>query len=127
MARETVFLSVEEMLESHRQLIERFGGAGGVRDPGLLESALARPRSGYYASLSEQAAALLQSLAGNHAFVDGNKRISFAAAAVFLRMNGYALVVDADEAERFLVDDVIVGRVDVAAIAEWMERFMVAR
>ena len=106
MARETVFLSVEEMLELHRQLIERFGGAGGVRDPGLLESALARPRSGYYASLSEQAAALLQSLAGNHAFVDGNERISFAAAAVFLRTNGYALV-----------DDVIVGRVDVAAIA----------
>jgi death on curing protein len=127
MARETLFLSVEELLELHRQLIERFGGAGGVRDPGLLESALARPRSGYYASLSEQAAALLQSLAGNHAFVDGNKRISFAAAAVFLRMNGYALVVDADEAERFLVDDVIVGRVDIAAISEWLERFMVPR
>lgn len=127
MARETLFLTVEELLELHRRLIERFGGAGGVRDPGLLESALARPRSGYYASLSEQAAALLQSLAGNHAFVDGNKRVSFAAAAVFLRMNGYALVVSADEAERFLVGGVIVGRVDVAAIAEWLERFMVAR
>jgi len=127
MAREALFLTVEELLELHRRLIERFGGAGGVRDPGLLESALARPRSGYYASVSEQAAALLQSLAGNHAFVDGNERVSFAAAAVFLRMNGYALVVSADEAERFLVGDVIVGRVDVAAIAEWLERFMVAR
>jgi death-on-curing protein len=127
MARETIFLAVEELLDLHRQLIARFGGAGGVRDPGLLESALARPRSGYYASLSEQAAALLQSLAGNHAFVDGNKRVPFAAAAVFLRMNGYALVVGADEAERVHVDDVIVGRVDVAAIAEWLERFMVAR
>ncbi len=79
----------------------------GVRDLGLLESALARPRSGYYASISEQAAALLQSLAGNHAFVDGNKRGAFAATAVFLRMNGYKLVVDADEAERFLIEDVI--------------------
>lgn len=127
MARETLFLTLEELLELHRQLIDRFGGAGGVRDPGLLESALARPRSGYYASLSEQGAALLQSLAGNHAFLDGNKRVSFAAAAVFLRMNGYALVVGADEAERFLVEDVIVGRVDIAAIAAWLERFMVAR
>lgn len=69
----------------------------------------------------------MQSLAGNHAFVDGNERVSFAAAAVFLRMNGYALVVAADEAERFLVDDVIVGRADVATIAGWLEAFMVVR
>jgi death-on-curing protein len=127
MPREALFLTLEELLELHRQLIERFGGAGGVRDPGLLESALARPRSGYYASLSEQAAALLQSLAGNHAFVDGNKRVAFAATAVFLRMNGYGLVVSADEAERFLIDDVIVARADLAAIAAWLERFLVAR
>lgn len=127
MARDTLFLTLEEMLDLHRQLIERFGGAQGVRDPGLLESALARPRSGYYASLSEQAAALLQSLAGNHAFIDGNKRVAFAATAVFLRMNGYALVAGAEEAERFLVDEVIVARADVAAIAAWLERFMLAR
>lgn len=128
MARETLFLTLEEILALHKQLIERFGGAGGVRDPGLLESALARPRSGYYTSLSEQAAALLQSLAGNHAFVDGNKRVAFAATAVFLRMNGYALVVSADEAERFLIDDVIMGRrAELAVIAAWLERFLVAR
>lgn len=127
MSRETLFLTVEEALELHRQLLERFGGAGGVRDPGLLESALARPRSGYYSSLSEQAAALMQSLAGNHAFVDGNKRVAFAATAVFLRMNGYALEVGADEAERFLIDQVIVARVDVATIAEWLERHLARR
>lgn len=127
MSRETFFLTVEEALELHRQLLERFGGAGGVRDPGLLESALGRPRSGYYSSLSEQAAALMQSLAGNHAFVDGNKRVAFAATAVFLRMNGYALKVGADEAERFLIDQVIVARVDVAAIAEWLERHLAGR
>ena len=98
-----------------------------MRDPGLLESVLARPRSGYYSSLSEQAAALMQSLAGNDAFVDGNKRVAFAATAVFLRMNGYALRVDADEAERFLIDRVIVGRADVAMIAEWLEQRLVAR
>jgi death-on-curing protein len=127
MARETLFLSVEEVVELHRQLIERFGGTGRIRDPGLLESALARPRSGYYSTLSEQAAALMQSLAGNHAFVDGNKRVAFAATAVFLRMNGYALAVGADEAERFLVDRVIGARADVATIAAWRERHLVAR
>jgi death-on-curing protein len=127
MARETLFLTLEEVIDLHRQLIERFGGTAGVRDPGLLESVLARPRSGYYASLSAQAAALMQSLAGNHAFVDGNTRVAFAATAVFLRMNGYALVVGADEVERFLVDEVIVARVDAAVIARWLERHLVAR
>ena len=90
-----------------------------------LESALARPRSGYYSSISEQAAAMLHSLAGNHAFIDGNKRVAFAATAVFLRMNGYALMVDAGEAERFLIDDVIKGRAEVAVITDWLERFLV--
>jgi death-on-curing protein len=69
----------------------------------------------------------MQSLAGNHAFVDGNKRVAFAATAVFLRMNGYALRVDADEAERFLIDRLIVGRADVAVIAEWLEPRLVSR
>jgi death on curing protein len=123
----TLFLTLEEVLDLHRQLILRFGGAEGVRDPGLLESALARPRSGYYSSLSEQAAALMQSLAGNHAFVDGNKRVAFAATAVFLRMNGHTLRVRADDAERFLIDRVIVARADVAAIAEWLGPRLIAR
>lgn len=124
MPRTTLYLTIEEALDLHRQLLERFGGAEGVRDPGLLESALARPRTGYYDSLSEQAAALMQSLAGNHAFVDGNKRMAFAATAVFLRMNGYRLEVDADEAERFLIDEVIQGHADVATITTWVESFM---
>jgi len=124
MARDSVYLTLEETLDLHRQLIKRFGGTGEVRDLGLLESALARPRSGYYSSLSEQAAALLQSLAGNHAFVDGNKRIAFAATAVFLRLNGFALRVDTDEAEHFLIDVVIKGRAEVATIADWLERFL---
>jgi death-on-curing protein len=126
MPRSTLYLTLQETVDLHRQLIERFGGAAGVRDLGLLESALARPRSGYYSSISEQAAAMLQSFAGNHAFVDGNKRVAFAATAVFLRMNGYKLAVDADEAERFLIDDVIKGHAEVAVISDWLERFLVA-
>ena len=126
MPRSTLYLTLEEAVDLHRQLIDQFGGAVGVRDLGLLESALARPRAGYYSSISEQAAALLQSLAGNHSFVDGNKRIAFAATAVFLRMNGYKLAVDADEAERFLIDDVIKGRAEVTVISDWLERFLAA-
>jgi death-on-curing protein len=125
MPQSTLYLTLEETLDLHRQLIDRFGGAMGVRDLGMLESALARPRSGYYASISEQAGALMQSLAGNHAFIDGNKRVAFAATAVFLRMNGYRLDVGADEAERFLIDDVITGHAEMATITGWLEKFLV--
>ncbi len=124
--RDTIYPTLEEAIHLHGRLLDLFGGTPGLRDPGLLESALARPRSGYYETLSLQAAALLQSLAGNHAFVDGNKRMAFALTAVFLRTNGFRIVADADTAERFLVDDVIVGRADLATIADWLERYMVA-
>jgi len=120
----TWFPTLEEALHLHRRLLERYGGTGGVRDPGLLESALGRPRSGYYRSLSEQAAALLQSLALNHCFADGNKRMAFALTAIFLRMNGSRLVVDADEGERFLIEDVIVAKVELDAIRAWLEAHM---
>jgi len=120
----TVYPTLEEAIHLHDRLLEVFGGAPGVRDLGLLESALARPRSGYYESLSLQAAALMQSLAQNRAFLDGNKRLAFALTAVFLRTNGHRLKVDADEAETFLIDRVIVERVDIHPIAEWLERFL---
>lgn len=118
------YLTLEEVFTLHAALIARHGGAPGVRDHGLVESALARARSGYYGSLSEQAAALLQSFAMNHAFVDGNKRVAWASSMVFLRMNGYRVRVSADDAERFLIDQVIVGRAELAAIAAWLEQHM---
>lgn len=121
---QTLFPTVEEVLYLHRRLLERFGGRGGVRDLGLLESALHRPRSGYYGSLSEQAAALLQSLARNHVFVDGNKRVAFATCAIFLRLNGYRLDVDADDAEPFLVERVIRQHAELAEITTWLESNM---
>lgn len=117
----TFYPTFEEAVFLHERLIERFGGALGIRDAGLLESALARPRSGYYGTLAQQAGALMQSLASNHAFLDGNKRIAFALTAVFLRLNGLRLVVGADSAESFLIDRVIVGRADVEEIAGWIE------
>ena len=102
-SRSVAFLSRDEVLEIHRALLERFGGPGGVRDYGLLESALYRPRTGYYADLTEMAAALFESLIMNHPFVDGNKRVAFFATDIFLRLNGYKLKVDAQKAHRFLI------------------------
>ena len=121
MKRSTVFITYEEAVFVHAQLLENFGGTAGLRDPGLLESALARPRSGYYESLSVQAAALMQSLARNHSFIDGNKRLAYGLAAVFLRANGWKLRGDPDHAERFIIDRVITCHADIEEIATWIE------
>jgi len=83
-----VYPTVAEAIEIHRQLIDEFGGMHGLRDRGLLEAAIYRPQNGYYDDLVHEAAALMESLANNHAFLDGNKRISFAVTDTFLRMNG---------------------------------------
>lgn len=98
-----LYLSVDEALAIHSELIVRFGGASGVRDAGLLESALHRPRTGYYADVVEMAAAMFESLLMNHPFVDGNKRVAFFATDVFLRLNGWRLGVDSREAHGFLI------------------------
>ena len=116
---------MEEALYLYEELIRSFGGKAGVRDLGLLQSALVRPRSGYYTSLSEQAAALMHSLARNHCFVDGNKRMAFALPAIFLEMNGYRLAVSQKEGERFLTE-VIVDKTDLPEIAKWIERHIKA-
>jgi death-on-curing protein len=96
-------LSLDEVLAIHNRLIERFGGAGGVVDLGLLDSALHRPRTGYYRDIAEMAAALFESLIMNHPFVDGNKRVAFFATDVFLRLNGWKLSVEAQKAHAFII------------------------
>jgi death on curing protein len=98
----TDFLTVADVLAIHDDLIERYGGSQGVRDPGLLEAALYRPQSGYYADILDQAAALWESLAQNHPFVDGNKRIAFAATFTFLDINGVTVVATADATFDFI-------------------------
>ncbi len=87
-----IYLTTAEVLAIHRILIKRYGGSNGIRDIGALESALFRPQSGYYMDTVAEAAALFESLAINHPFVDGNKRIAFAVADVFLRINGYRII-----------------------------------
>lgn len=120
----TLYPTLTETLSLHQRLIERFGGKDGVRDMGLLESALMRPQTGYYNTLSLEAAALLQSLAQNHPFVDGKKRVAFATTAIFLRMNGYRLKINADKGEAFIIDRVIKSKIDIEEIAAWLEKHM---
>jgi len=85
------YLTLADALHIHRRQLEQFGGAGGIRDMGLVESALLRPQTGYYDTVIEQAAALWESLTMNHGFVDGNKRVAFACMMVFLGLNGLRL------------------------------------
>src|SRR4051794_30117095 len=96
------YLTVAEVLAIHADQIERYGGSDGVRDPGLLEAALYRPQTGYYADLIEEAAALWESFAQNHAFIDGSKRTAFAVMYTFLVINGARLIADAQETYDFI-------------------------
>ena len=97
------FLSLDEVIAIQERLIERFGGTPGLRDRGLLESAVYRPQTGYYDGLAQMAAALFESVINNHAFIDGNKRVAFFACDVFLRMNGWKLDADPKDGYGFIV------------------------
>jgi len=98
----TDYLTVAEVLAMHADQIDRYGGSHGIRDQGLLEAALFRPQTGYYADLIEEAATLWESLAQNHAFIDGNKRVAFAAMYTFLAINGVRLTPDSEETFAFI-------------------------
>ena len=119
------YLSLDEVLEIHQRLIARFGGTPGIRDQGLLESALYRPQTGYYEDLTSMAAALFESLLLNHAFVDGNKRIAFFATDVFLRLNGWKISVDGVDAHRFLIKNLEEGTCDYKTLLDWIRKHLV--
>src|SRR5690242_8368843 len=97
-----IYPTVAETIETLRLLIEEFGGLHGIRDAGLLESAVLRPQNGYYRNVIEEAAALMESLANNHAFIDGNKRVSFVMTDAMLRANGYFLDVEPSAAHKLI-------------------------
>ncbi len=122
----TRYLSFAEVLELHRSVIERWGGASGIRDLGALESALAQPRQSFagqdlYPDLTSKAAALCFSLVLNHPFVDGNKRIGHAAMETFLMVNGHELRAPVDEQERIMLD-LAAGRLTRDAFSEWVKQ-----
>jgi death on curing protein len=115
-----IYLTLEEALRIHELLIDAFGGARGVRDAGLVESALLRPQTGYYADLIEEAAALWESLAMNHGFIDGNKRVAYACVELFLQMNGLDIAADNDELERFIYSNLEAGTFRKDVIDLWL-------
>lgn len=119
------FLSVEEVLEIHTALIGRFGGTDGLRDKGLLESALYRPQTGYYADLVEMAAAMFESLINNHSFIDGNKRVAFFSTDVFLRLNGYKITVDSKIAYEVLIGLFASNTCDLGHLSPWMRSIII--
>ncbi len=118
-------LSVDEVLEIHRRLVDYFGGPPGVRDVGLLESALYRPRTGYYQDIADMATALFESLLMNHPFVDGNKRVAFFATDVFLRLNGWKLKVDPEEAHTALIALLERHTCDFAHLLPWLRASLI--
>lgn len=117
------YLTVADVIGMHTVLMKRYGGALGVRDPGALESALFRPQSGYYEDVVAEAAALLESLAINHPFVDGNKRIAFAATDVFLRINGWRLNRPPMQIYAEMMQMFDTSTFDIAHLEPWLRGF----
>ncbi len=116
-------LSILQVLFIHNRLIKSTGGSQGVRDIGLLESALSRMHATYegkelYPDIFSKTAALMESVCGNHPFVDGNKRVSITSAAIFLKLNGWKLTVSQKELERFTLS-VASGNQSLKEIRSW--------
>lgn len=125
MKTSTEYLTVAQVLFIHDQMVKRFGGSFGVRDLGLVESAVARPQASFggqnlYENIFDKAAALLQSLLKNHAFIDGNKRTALSSAGIFLKVNGYKLKNTHDEEVEFAVD-VDNKHLPLEQISKWLK------
>jgi len=121
------YLTVAEVYRMQHQLIEMFGGAHsrqlhGVRGQGAVEAAVFRPQTGYYNSIEEEAAALMESLANNHGFLDGNNRIAFTAADVFLRRNGFYIEVEGLDGYVFIVGSMERHEFRFGQILDWIRQ-----
>ena len=125
------YLTLPEIIELHRQLVQSFGGSAGIRDAGALESAITQPRMTFdsadlYETIAEKAATLGFSLILNHPFVDGNKRVGHAAMEIFLVLNGYEINAPLDEQEQIILD-VAAGRLKRDEFTEWLRDHLIER
>ena len=118
----TEYVTTADALFFHKQLIEHYGGAPGIRDVGALEAALHRPQTGYYATTIHQAAALLESLTQNHPFIDGNKRVAFAVTDVFLRINGYSIDANSKSIYGFMARLFEAQTFDMEHLVPWLQK-----
>jgi death on curing protein len=121
-------LTLGEVVALHRAIIESSGGASGIRDLGSLESTLAQPRASFegvdlHVTLAAKAAALGFSLALNHPFLDGNKRVAHAAMETFLMLNGLEIEAAVDNQERLMLD-LAAGQVTREQLTDWLEKHL---
>lgn len=116
------YLTKKDVIAIQKNLIDEFGGLHGIRDDNLLDSSVMRPISGYYNNINEEASALMESLALNHSFIDGNKRISFFATDIFLRMNGYFIDCETENAHQFYIKNLENNSFQFKSILKWLEK-----
>ena len=116
----TEYVTLIEALTFHADQIQRYGGDEGIRDPGALESALFRPQTGYYNDLISEAAALWESMAQNHPFIDGNKRTAFAVTDVFLKMNGILITASPEDTASFVYSLYDARAFNFEELATWL-------
>ncbi len=117
------WLALEEVIAAHERQLARFGGPPGIRDRGVLESALGRPQNKWNygeTDLAVLAAAYAFGIARNHAFVDGNKRAAFVSLVLFLRLNAVAFQPDKAQAT-VIIQDLAAGKVDEAGLTRWIK------
>ena len=114
------YLTVSQVVGIHADAIQRFKGTLGMRDKDALESALGRLRSGYYNNLIKEASALLESLAVNHPFIDGNKRTAFYATDAFLELNGFRIDCDPNKGDEFVRSVVLTKQDRFDRIVDWL-------
>lgn len=115
------YLTIDDLLMIHHRLIEEFGGSPGLRDKNGLESAVMRPQTGYYQNIIEESAALMESLAMNHPFVDGNKRVAFFATDICARLNGYFIDCDNEKAYAFFMKLFESNRFRFDELRNWLQ------
>ena len=122
------YLTLGEVVELHRRILQASGGASGIRDLGALDSAVAQPKATFggvdlYPTAVEKAAALCFSLVQNHPFVDGNKRVGHAAMETFLILNGAEIYAPVDDQERLMLD-FAAGRIDRSHLTDWLRHHL---
>jgi death on curing protein len=120
----TDYLTLPEVLAVHADQLARYGGRPGMRGSGHLEAALFRPKTGHYLDLIEESAALWESLAQYHPFIDGNERTAFAATYTFLAINGLQLNASAEETHAFISDLYPTNGFNFDVLVPWLRRFV---
>ena len=120
------YLYPKQLIYLAQRIIEESGGTAGLRDEGLLESAVYRPQATFggqdlYPDLFTKVAVLGHSIIKNHPFVDGNKRVGFEAMRLMLRLNGYDLRASIEEKFKFVIE-IAEGKLNERALAEWLKK-----